>query len=311
MNLRHWAGIASVLTLISLATAGCGGGGSSSSVVVPDPTSVSATPPSIEGRSGSKAVTNPIVSEPTLDPATGLYTVSLTDPATGKTLNNVAVPSDPRLRPRTGQPAVVVNADELDFGTDFNASKARGQVTRDSAPKIYVTLYDGDTLDSAHELMKIEILNNKLQNSVAIGAADGTYALGFVNVKMKTNPGKSLVLDHLNFIFQTRVVSGQLQVSMPTTIKGVLAPFGEQITHDPTKKDWTGGGVQFTMGAGAKGGTAELKVQHANGTIDKKVTIGNAGSANGETVSQILTESGGPLMGDPCQKVELTCLFPG
>ena len=311
MNFRHWAGGACALTAISLSVTGCGGGGDNS-----QPASSPSLSTSISGVSGSKAIAAPLVTPVVVDPGTGSDTVTVTDPNTGTTLNNVVVPTDAAVQPVSGQPALVLNAANLNLGVTFGAANgnARPEATAKvvTAPVSYASLYEGVGLNGTPVLRVGINADGSLQNSVAIGGTTtpATYTLNFTNVHAPTKPGKSLVFNNLDFVFQVRVLNGQLQNTLLTSLKGVLPAFGEPLTHDPSKSDWTGGGILFTTDPSANGGSAALFLNQANGQMNKSAVLGSVGTdGTGQAQTQILIGSGGTILGAPCQEVRLTCLF--
>jgi hypothetical protein len=309
MKFKYWIGSACALSLISATLTGCGGGGGGGST---SSSSAPAASTSLDATSGSSTLSAPQVSAAVVDPASGSTMVNLTDSVSGKVLSGVVVPANLAFQPTTGQPALVVDAAALNMGVKFGTSGAQPQAFAHSAtPVSYVSLYQGNTVNSANLLLKAGIgSDGKLQNSVALAAVPGTYTLNFTDVIASTKPGTSLIIDNLDFVFQVRLVSGQAQTTLPINLKGILPAFGEQITHDPAKPDWTGGGILFALDPSAVGGNAELFVDHANGQIDAQSTIGNYGTSAGNALTEILTKPNGPTMGAPCRKVQLTCLFP-
>ena len=304
MKFQHWVGGVCALTTVSLTVAGCGGGGGSLS-------SGPALSANITAASGSKAIAAPVVSAVTTDPTTGTKTVSITDPTTGTTLSNVVVPSNAALQPTTGSPALLINAANLNLGTDFLAPGPHAVAAPHAvAPLTYATLYEGTAVDPTRQILKVGINQaGQLMNSVAVSGAADIYTLNFQNVKARTAPGTSLIIDNLNFVFQVRTVAGLLQTSLLTTLKGVLPAFGQSLTHDPAKPDYTGGGILFTTAPGTAG-TAQLFLDQANGQFNKSATLGNAGTdGTNQVQTQILTGSSGATMGVPCREVQLTCLL--
>lgn len=310
MKFPNWAGGACTLAAaaVTMTLAGCGGGGGGSSST---PASITHSA-SITATSGSKAIADPTVSAPTTDTTTGTTTVSITDPATGTTLNSVVVPANAALQPTTGAPALLINAATLNLGVGFQAPLVRAAhaAPRATTAYTYATLYEGSVVDPAHQVLQVGLTQNgQLLNSVALGGATDTYTLDFQNVVAPTSPGKSLVINHLDFVFQVRTVGGVIQNSLLTSLKGVLPAFGESMTHDPTKPDYTGGGILFTDAPGTAG-TASLLLVQANGQFNKSATLGNDGTdGTGQPQTQILTGSSGATMAAPCSEVQLTCLL--
>lgn len=304
MTLRQWAGTTCTLTVISLTAIGCGGGGSDTLPGIEYPSAP------ITGSSRADVITAPTVAPPATNASTGQTTTTITNPATGATLTDVVIPTNPALQPRTGEPVVVIPATTTSIGATIAPDSVTGAEPVVSLLPNDASEVEEDTRQAGTPLLRATMnRDGSLKQNVAV-AAVGTYTLRFRNVTAVSSGSRQLTIDRLSIVFQVKRDGATYRTTLPSSFNANLPAFGEVIAPNPSLTGWQAGGIQFALDSGAAGGTAILSLTHANGTVTRTASVGSTTDSAGQVLTQILMNSGGPTMGNPCRRVDLKTFFP-